>query len=442
MIRRLPFLLLGGALLLPSATRAQDTLETEDTASVQLAAPPPARQAQDTLATGELEALFSRIEQLRDVTVAVDGGVATLTGRTLTQEARVTAGELAATRPEVVYVENRIEVESSLLARSAAVLVELRASAVEWLARAPVLVAALLIVVVFGLLARALSALPWLPTAFGATPFAADLTRRITRIVIWLVGIMLALQLLDATALVGALLGAAGVAGLAFGFAFRNIAENWLAGILLSVRRPFELDDEVSIDGHEGRIVRLTHSDTVLMTMAGNHLRIPNASVYNGRVENFTRNPLRMVRLRLTMPRDTFLERARAALLESLREAPVLGDPEPRVVLTEVGDSHLVIELRAWVDQRAAGFARTRSLVYELAKDALRRADITGPISEHTLHMAADEAGDSPAEPKGSAPEHARAAVSTELGDLGPEDELAPQVAADRERSSDVNLLD
>ncbi len=394
------------------------------------------------MATGELEALFSRIEQLGEVTVAVDGGVATLTGRTLTQEARVTAGELAASRPEVVYVENRIEVENSLKARSAAVLVELRASAVEWLARAPVFVGAILIVVVFGLLARALSALPWLPSVFGATPFAADLTRRVTRIVIWLVGIMLALQLLDATALVGALLGAAGVAGLAFGFAFRNIAENWLAGILLSMRRPFQLDDEVSIDGHEGRIVRLTHSDTVLMTMAGNHLRIPNASVYNGRVENFTRNPLRMVRLRLTMPRDTSLERARTALLESLREAPVLGDPEPRVVMTEVGDSHLVVELRAWVDQRAVGFVRTRSLVYELAKDALRRADITGPISEHTLHMAGDEAGDSPAGHLDPAPEHACAPVSTELGDLGPEDELAPQVAADRERSSDVNLLE
>ena len=427
--------------LTPQGVVAQDTTEIPAPDSVVLQEPAPARVAQDTLATGELKALFSRIDELREVEVTVDGGVATLSGLTLRQEARDTAQALAGARDDVVYVSNMIEVESSLGARTRAVVEELRLGGIEWLARTPILFAALLIVVGFGWLARAVSSLKWLHRAFGGSTFAVDLTRRVTRMMIWLIGIVLALQLLDAAALVGALLGAAGVAGLAFGFAFRNIAENWLAGVLLSVRRPFDLDDEVSIDSYRGRVVRLTHSDTVLMTVAGNHLRIPNAAVYNGGVENYTRNPLRMLRFTLTIPRAASVDSARASILAALVEAPLLEQPESRVFLMEVGDSYQSLEVQAWVDQRTTRFGRARSLAYQLAKDALEASGIGGPVSEHTLHMGEPAPDEAPAEssaPEGS-PTPVSAAVSEDVESTV--DDLDSQVTADRERSGDVNLL-
>jgi len=71
-------------------------------------------------------------------------------------------------------------------------------------------------------------------------------------------GLVLALNLLGATALVGAVLGSAGVIGLVAGFAFKDIAENYMAGILLSLRRPFAPDDHLVVDRFEGKVIALT----------------------------------------------------------------------------------------------------------------------------------------------------------------------------------------
>ena len=103
-----------------------------------------------------------------------------------------------------------------------------------------------------------------------------------------LFGVLLALDILDLTALVGAVLGTVGVVGLAIGFAFKDIVENYLAGLLLSIRRPFALNDLVLIESHEGRVVRLTPSELILMTLEGNHVRIPNATVFKSFIYNFS----------------------------------------------------------------------------------------------------------------------------------------------------------
>ncbi len=91
---------------------------------------------------------------------------------------------------------------------------------------------------------------------------------------------LVALEILDATAIVGALLGTAGVLGVALGFAFKDILENYLAGILMSLRQPFSPRDHVVIDGNEGLVIALNSRATILMTLDGNHLRLPNALVF------------------------------------------------------------------------------------------------------------------------------------------------------------------
>src|SRR5690606_6551142 len=92
--------------------------------------------------------------------------------------------------------------------------------------------------------------------------------------------VVLALDLVGWTAAAGAVLGSAGVVGLVLGFAFKDIAENYIAGVLLSLRRPFAPGDHVRIDAHEGKIVALTSRATMMMTLDGNELRLPNALVF------------------------------------------------------------------------------------------------------------------------------------------------------------------
>jgi small-conductance mechanosensitive channel len=126
-----------------------------------------------------------------------------------------------------------------------------------------------------------------------SNPFLAQIIAQAIRVVGILLGILLALNLLGATALMGTILGSAGVVGLAISFGVKDTIENYIASIMLSVRQPFRAQDHVVINDLEGIVVRLTSRSTVVMTLDGNHLRIPNRIVYQSPILNYTRNPQR-----------------------------------------------------------------------------------------------------------------------------------------------------
>ena len=90
----------------------------------------------------------------------------------------------------------------------------------------------------------------------------------------------------------------------ALGFAFRDIAENYIAGVLLSLRRPFAPGEHVVIDNREGKVVALTSRATILMTLDGNELRLPNAMVFKAVVLNYSKNPQRRFDFTITIDAD------------------------------------------------------------------------------------------------------------------------------------------
>src|SRR5690606_23177807 len=100
--------------------------------------------------------------------------------------------------------------------------------------------------------------------------FLAELAAGAIRFVFVVTGLVVALDLLGAGALLGAVLGGAGVIGIALGFAMRDTIENYVASLMLSLRQPFRANDHVRIEQMEGRVVRLTSRATVLMTLDGN----------------------------------------------------------------------------------------------------------------------------------------------------------------------------
>src|SRR3546814_11078598 len=104
--------------------------------------------------------------------------------------------------------------------------------------------------------------------------FLAELLATLVRFVFVVLGIVAGLEVLGATALLGALLGGAGVIGIAIGFAIRDTVDNYVSSLMLSLRQPFRANDHVVIEGQEGRVVRLTSRSTILMTLACNHLRL------------------------------------------------------------------------------------------------------------------------------------------------------------------------
>jgi small-conductance mechanosensitive channel len=265
--------------------------------------------------------------------------------------------------------------------------------------------------------------------------FVRDMARQFTRFVFFAVGVLLALELLNATALVGATLGAAGVVGIAVGFAFRDIIENYLAGLLLSVRHPFEPNDLVSIGGEEGKVVRLTSRATTLLTLAGNHVRIPNSTVFKSVLVNFSRNPLRRIDFEVGVASTEDLAAVQelgVGVISSIDA--VLDEPPPLCLVERLGDSSVTLHVYAWLDQRETDFFKARSEAIRVVKTAFDDAGVDTRSPIYQVIMQPDE--------ERPETEVARPAVEPiEVGDTAADAGLDEQVESER-AAEGPDLLD
>lgn len=430
-----------------------DTTAASDEPSRAAAPQVPSDRAElDRRAEEGLNALFGRIPGLDQVRARVEAGVVVLGGRVLSQEDRALADSLARRMPEVLFVENRIETVTSLRSRLGAALASGRARLLDFVAHLPLLAVAGLIVVLFGFLARWAGRKDRFYARVTSNPFAQNVLRQTVRGGLILLGVLLALQLLEVTALVGAVLGAAGIFGLAVGFAFRAIAENYLAGVFLSLRQPFAPNDHVVLEGEEGKVVRLSARDTVLMTLDGNHLRIPNARVFGAVILNYTRNPLRRFDVPVSVGDAVDLARAQAEGGSALSDMEgVMDEPAPTVRVRELGDGVVLLRFFGWVDQRRHDFGKVRSEAIRHVKARLDRAGIEMPPTSYLVQMAGTAAQDAAADEAAAGPARGRATGpaireegigAAEVGDLSVDRSLDEQIEDDRRDSDETDLLD
>ncbi len=272
----------------------------------------------------------------------------------------------------------------------APVVERLREEAYSLLAALPILALALVVIVTAWWLGRWLSRRTLLARAVARrNPFLRDLAITTVRWIVVLAGVLIALEILDATALVGAVLGTAGVLGVALGFAFKDILENYLAGILMSVRQPFSPRDHVVINGNEGLVVALNSRATILMTLDGNHLRLPNALVFRSVTLNYTRNPTRRFEFDVGIGvNEDLLSAQKTGICEMLKVSGVITTPPPRALITSLGDSNVQMRFHGWVDQRNHDFHTVKSEAIRQVKLALEAAgmDLPEPIYRVQLY--------------------------------------------------------
>lgn len=261
------------------------------------------------------------------------------------------------------------------------VLAQMQDHLMRLIAALPLLVVAIAIVLLAWWLGRRIARRPlrWLPVR-SRNPYMDGLVRRVAQTVVVLVGLVLALNLLGATALVGAVLGSAGVAGLVLGFAFKDIAENYIAGVLLSLRRPFAPDDHLAIDKYEGKVIALTARVTLLMTLDGNQVALPNSLVFKSVIVNYSANPKRRFDFVLPIdPVQSIREAREMALAAIARVDGVLEDPPPSWAVDGYAAKGLDLRFFGWVDQRRNDLSRVRSESLRAVKTAFGAADVHGP---------------------------------------------------------------
>jgi small-conductance mechanosensitive channel len=298
----------------------------------------------------------------------------------------------------------------------------------------PLLLVGVAVVVLFGWLGRWLARLEW-PYRRIDNLFLRRSTRQLVAIALTLVGALLALEILDATALVAALLGTAGLFGLVLGLAFRELAENGIASLLLSLRQPFAPNDLVEIEGELGRVIRLTSRSTILLSLDGNHVRLPNSVVFKSKIVNFTREPQRRFTFDLGVDPDSDLTAARQTGLDAMRRiAFVLDDPPAMAWVEDVGDSNVVLRFAGWVDQKANDFQLARGEAIRVTKTALETAGFALPEPIYRLRFDRRGATSEPAKEPSSRPESRGAAAP-------PDATIERKVEADRRETAATDLL-
>ena len=342
-------------------------------------------------ASQSLARRLQRIDGLEGVTVTVRDGVARLDGQVIDVEDRVLAAQIASQQPGVEAVENQVELSTRLSDRFDAAVRQVTGKLVRLLAATPLLAVALAIVGLAWWVGRWLGRRARVNRLGEDNPYLDGLVRRLVQWIVLLIGVLIALDLLGATALVGAVLGSAGVLGLVLGFAFKDIAENYVAGVLLSLRRPFAPGEHLRIEGFEGKVAALTSRATIMVTMEGNHLSLPNALVFKSVVLNFTRNPNR--RFDFVIPIDTGESVGDAGELGLARVAAVpgvLADPGPSWQVRGYEGVGIDLQFFGWVDQRSTDLGRARSEAIRQVKSALAEAGIEGPRSVQFVHQLPD----------------------------------------------------
>ena len=394
--------------------------------------------------------IFTEVPSLSGVTVDVSEGVVTLSGVAPDQDA-IDRAETIAVRFDVATVENQIERDTSVDSGLGA-LESVQDRFADWFKLLPLIGVALAVAIAIGALGYLLASFSAFWRRVTPNPFLAELVSSAIRFVFVIIGLVIALEMIGAGALLGAVLGGAGVVGVALGFAMRETIENYIASLMLSLRQPFRANDHVLIDDLEGRIIRLTSRATVMMTLDGNHQRIPNSAVFKAVILNYTTNPQRRFSFELGIDADDDPNAARHLGRETLKALPyVLDNPAAEGRVTDVGDSNIVIQFLGWIDQREADWYKARSRSIAAVKAALEDAGFGLPepiyrlrFDERTMPLPFENVEGKVATNR---PEKAPASPSTEpvedQQDVSPENEISQMVDAERASEPDDNdLLD
>jgi small-conductance mechanosensitive channel len=412
-----------------------------------------APDVRDSEIADRLERILIASGWFEGLKVSVREGIVFLDGQTETEEQKDWARQLALRTQSVVAVVNRMEVQPDISWDLTPTLREIEnlTNRVQWFA--PLLVVSLVVLVLTWLLARGVSALARRSFSKRITsPLLLQLVARVLAVPVIVVGLYIVLQVAGLTRLALTVLGGTGVIGIVLGLAFREIAENSLASILLSVRNPFRAGDTIEVGGHTGIVQNLNMRTTVLLTLDGNHVQIPNALVFKNVITNFSSNPNRRAEFKVGIGYDDSVLEAQDVIITALQaHQAVLNDPEPVALVDDLGASTVTLLVQYWVDGNAYSVVKVRSAVMRQVKRALQDAGITMPDEAREIifpngvpirRMGSDNAKSIPDGPVRDTRRGDNAAVTIGEGDLLSEDaDLKRQALVSSRPEEAENLL-
>lgn len=256
------------------------------------------------------------------------------------------------------------------------------------IAMLPNLVVALLILIVFFILGRLVrKGVKHMLEKTTSNKTIINLLETIVGVLVIGVGIFIALSVLKLDGAVTSLLAGAGIIGLALGFAFQDIASNFISGIILSIRHPFGIGDIIETNDYYGTVVKMNLRNTIIRTVQGQIVYIPNKSVFENPLENFTAESNRRIDLSCGVSYGDDLEKAKEVAVEAVKELDNYDDSKDvEFYYDEFGGSSINFKIRFWVKFRTnPDYWSARSNAIMAITKAFDENDIMIPFPIRTL---------------------------------------------------------
>lgn len=175
----------------------------------------------------------------------------------------------------------------------------------------------------------------------------------------------------------GNLVASLGIGSIAAGFAFKEILQNWLSGLLILLRMPFRRGDQISVLDAEGTVMRIEPRATILRTYDGRDMVIPNTMVFSNIVLVHTSQKTRRVEMDLTVGYDYEVRHITQIIQTALLDIDeILDEPFPQVMCWELGSTSLGIKLRWWIDSERSEEVISRARAVQAIKEAFEANDI------------------------------------------------------------------
>ena len=215
-------------------------------------------------------------------------------------------------------------------------------------------------------------------------PLFSNFVSKLIKFAVIVIGIILTLQVLGLSGVAGGLLAGAGISAFIIGFAFKDIAENFLAGIILAFNRPFSLDDTIRIQDHAGHVKALNFRTTHVKTFDEKDVFIPNAIVLKEVVTNLTRDGLIRLEFIVGIAYEDNIQSAVDLILSTVPEVPdVLREKKPFVVVEELATNTVNLRVLFWTatDDYKKGVLLTKSAVMQKVKEVLSDKGFTLPAN-------------------------------------------------------------
>lgn len=251
----------------------------------------------------------------------------------------------------------------------------------------PKLLLAIIIVIIFYFIAKIAKniSLKFYTRVFKNNTNVALIVATVIYFFFVLSGVFIALQILGLEKVLTHLLAGAGIVGIIAGFAFKDIASNAFAGMLVNMQRPYKVGDWAQIQDTYGVITKIGWITTVIKTVPGQEVNIPNQLVYNNTFTNYSTYGIRRIILETGVSYGDDLDHVKAVSIDEVKNIPdALQDQPIDFYFTEIGGSTYNFQLRFWIkftDNNDYQKAMSNAIIHIKKRFAAENISIAYPVT-------------------------------------------------------------